>query len=97
MGKKSVEQHCRDLLEFAIQDGLVFYAGDWDDPHPQARSSGELFGMANMLVEILRDKQAEIERLRAEKRELRAEVDMMLRRQEWLELVDPEDEEFEDD
>ena len=52
---------------------------------------------SHRLADLLEDAKAEIERLRAEKRELRAEVDMMLRRLEWLELVDPEDEEFEDD
>ena len=53
--RQSVEQMCRDLLDEAVSLGLVATAKDeWDDPHPQARSSGELTGMANMLCDMLR-------------------------------------------
>ena len=51
--QKSIEQHCRDLLEMAIEELLVAPNDEWKDPHPQARSSGELIGVANLLRKIL--------------------------------------------
>jgi hypothetical protein len=53
----SVEQMVRDLLEKAIKEGLVAPAvGRWSDPSPQARSSGELAGTANLLQSLLDEK-----------------------------------------
>lgn len=53
----SVEQMVREILEKAIEDGLVAPAADeWDDPDPQCRSSGELVGVANLLNQFLRDR-----------------------------------------
>lgn len=52
----SVEQMCRNLLEQAILDGLVSRPprlGLQYDPHPQARTSGELAGVANLLAKYL--------------------------------------------
>lgn len=45
----TIEQMCRELLEVAIDDDLVALTTDFDEPHPQNRSAGELVGMANML------------------------------------------------
>lgn len=52
---KSIEQICRDLLEVAIEDNLVRSETTWfwKDPHPQARSAGELWRVANVLKEWL--------------------------------------------
>jgi glutaredoxin-related protein len=51
----TVEQMVRDILEQAVRDGLVAKAyRRWDDPSPQARTSGELVGTANLLLEFLR-------------------------------------------
>ena len=47
----SIEQIVRDLLDKAIEDGLVKITSGWDDPDPQSRSSGELVGVANQLQE----------------------------------------------
>lgn len=51
----SIEQMCRDLLTQAIRDGLVELAYHSDDAHldPQARTAGELCGMANLLQKFL--------------------------------------------
>lgn len=50
----SVEQMVRELLARAIEDGLVNPATEqWDDPDPQARSAGELVGVANLLGDYL--------------------------------------------
>lgn len=52
----SVEQHCRDLLEAAVEgDRSVrpMPARKLFDPHPQSRSSGELVVMANRLDAII--------------------------------------------
>jgi hypothetical protein len=52
----SVEQMVRNLLERAVEDGLVDSADtQWDDPDPQSRTSQELTGIANMLARYLRD------------------------------------------
>ena len=52
---RSVEQICRDLLEAAVCDGIVeLKANGWTDPHPQARSAGELAYVANLLSTIIR-------------------------------------------
>ena len=51
---ETIEQFCRDLLDKAISESIV--APDyhhWDDPSPQARSSGELVSIANMVVDEL--------------------------------------------
>lgn len=47
----TVEQMCRDLLERAIADGLVFAC---DGYCPQEITASELTGMANMLSEFLK-------------------------------------------
>lgn len=47
----SIEQMCRDLLEIALKSGLASKAKNFDDPDPQARTSGELAAMANKLAE----------------------------------------------
>lgn len=51
----TVEQMCRDLLTQAIRGGLVEMAYHSDDAHldPQARPSGEMCGMANLLAKFL--------------------------------------------
>jgi hypothetical protein len=56
----SIEQHCRDLLEVALNDGLVSLNRDeWGgDPHPQARTAGELCSVANCLSRILQRERA---------------------------------------
>ncbi len=51
---KSVEQMCRDLLTQALKDSLVSKSRYWSDGDPQARSAGEIVGMANMLADCLR-------------------------------------------
>ena len=52
---KSIEQHCRDLLEIAIQEGLVapIESEVYADPDPQSRTDAELAGMANHLFQLL--------------------------------------------
>jgi hypothetical protein len=53
----TIEQMCRNLLEAAMKDGSVRkpLKRPHFDPHPQARSGGELAGMANMLQEYFRE------------------------------------------
>jgi len=47
---ESVEQVIRDILTAALKDGIVsLRVFVWTDPDPQARSSGELVGPANVL------------------------------------------------
>ena len=54
----SCEQLCRDLLEMAIDEGLVLMARDSDfvsgEAHPQARTACDLAGMANHVQQFLR-------------------------------------------
>lgn len=55
-GSKSLEQWARELLELAIDEGLVRLAPakDWGgDPHPHARSAGELVAVANQLNSLV--------------------------------------------
>jgi len=49
----SLEQMCRNLLEQAMNDGLVGDSNEYEDSDPQVRSSGELVGMANLLAKLL--------------------------------------------
>ena len=56
MKKTSIEQVIRDILEKAINDGLVSSTQQFDDPSPQSRTSGDLVGCANILAEFLRSK-----------------------------------------
>jgi hypothetical protein len=49
----TIEQMVRDLLAKAIQDELVAPNKIWKNPDPQARSSGELVGVANLLRRFL--------------------------------------------
>ncbi len=55
----SIEQMVRDLLEQAIKDGLVYAprrsSFGSGDPNPQARTAGDLCGVANMLNEFIHD------------------------------------------
>ena len=59
---RSIEQICRDVLTEAINEGLVFPTTVvlFDDPDPQARSSGELVGVANVLHEALLENSEQI-------------------------------------
>lgn len=39
----TIEQFAREVLEIAIDCKLIAeIEGEWEDPHPQARSAGEL-------------------------------------------------------
>lgn len=61
----SVEQMVRDLLEKAIEDGLVAKSWrKWTDPDPQCRTSGELTGTANLLAQFLQVEAAAAEQRR---------------------------------
>jgi hypothetical protein len=53
----SVEQMVRDLLTQALRDRLVAPDAGWADPDPQARSSGDLTGVANLLAAFLKANQ----------------------------------------
>jgi hypothetical protein len=50
---QSLEEDARDFLTLAIKDGLVALAhGEWDNPDPQVRSTGEIVALANFLDAI---------------------------------------------
>ncbi len=49
----SLEQVIRDILERAVESGVVALPEGFDDPHPQARTAGELTGPANVLADYL--------------------------------------------
>jgi hypothetical protein len=56
MSVLSIEQMARNLLERAVEDGLVDPAeSQWADPDPQARTPDELAGVAGILARYLRD------------------------------------------
>jgi hypothetical protein len=56
MSAPSVEPMVRNLLERAVEDGLVDPAeSQWHDPDPQARTAEELAGVAGILARYLRD------------------------------------------
>jgi hypothetical protein len=56
MSIPSVEQMARNLLERAVEDGLVDPAdSQWANPNPRARTAEELAGVTAILARYLRD------------------------------------------
>jgi hypothetical protein len=65
----TAEQMCRDLLEQALADRLVSKprdGGSWGKYDPQAFTSGDLCGMANLMQMILTEHDAMKATMRAE-------------------------------